>query len=731
MGSVVGIDLGTTNSVAAFRFGDLLLVTAADNKLPDRYLTPSIVAWQGGKLVAGQAAQNQLRAEPHHVITTIKRLMGRGIGDPTVQVQIQDCAYQIGASSHGTENSLVVRLADREFAPEEIAAEILKKVIANADLFQQEQGQTGKITEAVITVPAYFNDRQRHATTMAAIAAGIKPRELLAEPTAAAISYGFEPGSDREVKTILVYDFGGGTFDASLITASGNWFAELGKAGDLWLGGENIDRQLVDWAIEQMAIKEELPDLRKIIASMSDDLQMRFWVDLKLAVERAKIALSSAPTVRIIPATPLFDSIGMPIYLDVELTVAVFNELLMPYLLKTIDICHEAIKCADYSIDLVDAVLLVGGSAQIPLVREHLTSVFGADRVVVHPRPMYAIAEGAAIVAAGLTEKVCTVSRDYYIRLTSGLEKVIARGDTLPFSGMYTFRTISDEQRLVNIAFFNRDDSSQQDELVGDLWLSLPKSYPTGTEVTVALELDEQTSSLQVSAFLRQDPSVRGSCTFSRGRSDEQLYRQIAEIIEESNQQNLDRAEIQELNRQIAPIVETANQTIDPRTGQERLDLFKKAQAAIAKLRRDSATDRRSAENWANYCDYLVSVYSFLMPPAQIDRLKALSLKLRDALHRNDSSQMEATCEAAAQENQSLPEWLQRIRYCEVATYNIRQLKPTQVAIMEAQKEQLIAALRAEDIPTAEQIWYGLQIEANQWIDRAAPAGTIEWGLQR
>jgi molecular chaperone DnaK len=731
MGSVVGIDLGTTNSVAAFRFGELLLVTAADNKLPDRYLTPSIVAWQGGTLVAGQAAQNQLRAEPHNVVTTIKRLMGRGIGDSTVQAQMKHCAYKIGAADHGTENSLVVQLADREFAPEEIAAEILKKIVANADHFQQQQGQTAKITEAVITVPAYFNDRQRHATQMAAIKAGIQPRELLAEPTAAAISYGFQPGEDSEVKTILVYDFGGGTFDASLITASGNWFAELGKAGDLWLGGENIDQQLADWAIKQMAIKENLPDLPQIIAAMSSDLQLRFAVDLKAAVERAKIALSAAPVARIVPATPLFDSIGMPIYLDIELTVAKFNELLLPYIHKTIKICQEAIKCADCTIDMVDAVLLVGGSSQIPLVQEHLREFFGAERVVIHPRPMYAIAEGAAIVAAGLTEKVCTVSRDYYIKLATGLEKVIARGDALPHSSMQTFRTVVDDQRLISFTFFNRDESNKIDETVGEMWLSLPKFYPAGTEVTVALELDEQTSSLQFSAFLRQDPSVRVSSSFSRGRADEMIYRQIAEIIADSNEQNLDQAEMQEMNRQIAPIVETANQTIDPFTGKERPDLFQRAAEAIAKLKRDSTAERRRADNWANYCDYLVNMYSFLMPPAQIDRFKALSLQLREALHRDDFSQMEATCEAAMRENQMLPEWVRRMRYIELAMYNARQIKPAKAQAMDLQHDKLIAALRAEDLETAEQLWYTQQIEANQWIDEEAPAATINTGLQR
>jgi molecular chaperone DnaK len=731
MGSVVGIDLGTTNSVAAFRFGELLLVTAADNKLPDRHLTPSIVAWQNGALVAGQVAQNQLRAEPHHVVTTIKRLMGRGIGDSTVQAQMKHCAYTINAADHGTENSLVVRLGDREFAPEEIAAEILKKVVTNANDFQQTQGQSAKITEAVITVPAYFNDRQRHATQMAAIKAGIKPRELLAEPTAAAISYGFQPGEDSEVKTILVYDFGGGTFDASLITASGNWFAELGKAGDLWLGGENIDQELADWAIEQMAIKENLPDLPQMIAAMSSDLQLRFTVDLKVAVERAKIALSSSPAVRIVPATPLFDPIGMPIYLDIELKVEKFNELLMPYIQKTIKICQDAINCADCTIEMVDAVLLVGGSSQIPLVQQHLREVFGTERVVIHPRPMYAIAEGAAIVAAGLTEKVCTVSRDYFIKLASGLEKIISRGDALPYSGMQTFRTVAEDQRLINFAFFNRDESNQADEPVGEMWLSLPKNYPAGTEVTVVLELDEQTSSLQFSAFLRQDPSVRVSSSFSRGRADERIYRQIAEIIADSNQQNLDQSEMQELNRQIAPIVDTANQTIDHLTGKERPDQFEKAEAAITKLKRDSTAERRRAENWASYCNYVVDLYGFLIPQAQIDRFHDLGNKLRDALYRDDASQMEAHCEAVTRESQMLPEWVRRLRYIEVAMYNARQVKPAKAQAMDIQHDKLMAALRINDLETAEQLWYAQQIEANQWIDEQAPAATINIGIQR
>jgi molecular chaperone DnaK len=344
---------------------------------------------------------------------------------------------------------------------------------------------------------------------------------------------------------------------------------------------------------------------------------------------------------------------------------------------------------------------------------------------------MYAIAEGAAIVAAGLTEKVCTVSRDYYIKLATGLEKIISRGDALPYSSMQTFRTVVEDQRLINFAFFNRDESNKLDEAVGEMWLSLPKCYPAGTAITVTLELDEQTSSLQFSAFLREDPSVRVSSSFSRGRADERIYRQIAEIIADSNEQNLDQAEMQELNRQIAPIVDTANQTIDPLTGKERPDLFQRAEEAITKLKRDSTTERRRADNWANYCNYLINIYGFLTPQVQIDRLRELSNKLRDAMRRDDFSQMESTCEAAMRENQMMPEWVRRMRYIELAIYNARQLKPAKAQAMDLQHDKLMIALRENDMETAEQLWYTQQIEANQWIDEEAPAATINTGLQR
>ncbi|MGL4503163.1 MAG: Hsp70 family protein, partial [Planktothrix sp.] len=222
MGNVVGIDLGTTNSVAALKWLNVEIVTNCEENIQrGGALTRSVVGLDKGKFVVGDKAYNQLHNNSENVIISIKRLMGRGFNDPIVQQQLSSFGYKITQSTQGTDNSLSVWLDGREYQPEDISAEILKKVAQNAQLYQEKSGNKGKITHAVVTIPAYFNDKQRYATQTAVMRAGLGLLELLPEPTAAAISYGFKPGSE-DVKTILVYDFGGGTFDSSLITASGN-----------------------------------------------------------------------------------------------------------------------------------------------------------------------------------------------------------------------------------------------------------------------------------------------------------------------------------------------------------------------------------------------------------------------------------------------------------------------------------------------------------------------------
>jgi len=458
MGKAIGIDLGTTNSVTAFKEAKLEVFTADDNTAPERKLTRSVVAYEQGKLSVGEKAYNHLRADPENLIISIKRLMGRGLSEPAVQKQKSDFGYKIDQPTQGTDNSIAVWLGGKEYQPEDISAEIIKKVVQNAQAYRQGIGKAGEvINQAVITIPAYFNDKQRQATRTAAFKAGLTPLELLAEPTSAAISYGFSPNGG-DVKTILVYDFGGGTFDACLITAAGTSFIEVGKAGDLWLGGDDIDSQIVQSVKEKVAKQERIADIDGLIAKMPHYQRVRFMADLKLTVERAKIALSSAAVTRIDPATPLMDELGLAIPVEVELTREQFEAMITPLVERSIQICHQALQESEYPPDTVDVVLLVGGSSQIPLVQRKVRQAFGADKVVVHPRPMYAVAEGAAIVAAGLTNKVGTVSRDYFIKLVSDPRyEVISRGDILPVATSHTFKTVADGQRLIHFEFFSPD----------------------------------------------------------------------------------------------------------------------------------------------------------------------------------------------------------------------------------------------------------------------------------
>ncbi|MEH2404013.1 Hsp70 family protein [Nostoc sp.] len=461
----------------------------------------------------------------------------------------------------------------------------------------------------MITIPAYFNDKQRHATRTAAFKAGITPLELLAEPTAAAISYGFSPNGE-DFKTILVFDFGGGTFDASVIQAAGTSFIELGKAGDLWLRGDDIDSRIIKFVKQQFAQQERIADIDGLITKMPHYQRVRFNADLKLAVERAKVELSTATVSCIAPATQLLDELGIAIPIEVEITREQFEEIISDLVERSIQICRQAVKDAEYHLEMVDVVLLVGGSCQIPVVQRKVREAFGADKVVVHPRPMYAVAEGAAIVAAGLTEKVITVSRDYFIKLVDGEEKVIQRGDILPVTTSHTFKTVADGQRLIHFEFFSPDqvrqdlDGIYEDDSIGNIWLGLKQSYPRGTEVLVNLDLDEKNSELKMTATFKNDPSERVSYIFSRrGRSDERIYKELEKTIAELNNQNLTPLGVEEALKLALPVVESANKIIDPDTEAERGYLRDDAIANLKKFQVSMSEERLEAESLANQCD--------------------------------------------------------------------------------------------------------------------------------
>lgn len=737
MGNVIGIDLGTTNSVAALKLVNVEVVKNEENSGNENALTRSVIAFDKGKLVVGTKAYNQLRDQPENVIISIKRLMGRGFNDPTVQQQLSRFGYKITQSTQGTDNSLSVWLDGREYQPEDISAEIIKKVVENAQLYQEKANQKGKITHAVVTIPAYFNDKQRYATQTAVMRAGLGLLELLPEPTAAAISYGFKPDSD-EYKNILVYDFGGGTFDSSLITVSGNQFIESGKAGDLWLGGDDIDHKLFEFVKAKVAQEERIENIDALIAKMPYYHRVRFLADVKFTVEQAKIDLSTNETARIIPATPLLDELGMAIPIDVEITRRELEEMILPLVERTIAICQDTLKYSKYPVDQVDIVLLVGGSSKIPLVQRKVREAFGADKVVVHPRPMLAVAEGAAIVAAGLADKVSTVSRDYFIELANEPRyKLIKQGDILPVNTAHTFRTEADGQRLIHFKFSSPDrvsedlDRLNRDERIGEMWLALDKPYPRGTEVAVTVELDEKNSSLQITAALKNNPAVRVSCSFSRGGVDEEIAREVERTIAELNQAaNLTETGVQTAYEIAGAAISASNQ-IRGQNNKPQADRVAVAQAKLQELKTFASEDRDVAQLFVREFEFLMEHCSFMLPDGQKQRIESLTKQLKDAIAIHNLSAMQKLAEDAERELKNMPEEIQKLLIAKDAIGKAHSVDPTRAGFMADKLHRLIHAIEHEKINEANRLWNELIPDIREYGLREFSAANIATGITR
>jgi molecular chaperone DnaK len=737
MGNIVGIDLGTSNSVAAFKLADVEVVTAAENTPPDRKLTRSIVTIQDGRFIVGEAAYRQRNAAPEQTISSIKRLMGRGFSDPVVQNQIQHLGYKVTESSQGTENSLAVWLDGKEYEPEDISAAILRQVLDNAEAYQATTGQNSRITGAVITIPAYFNDKQRHATLTAAKRAKLITVELLPEPTAAAISYGFKPDSE-DVKTILVYDFGGGTFDASLITTAGNQFIELGKAGDLWLGGDDVDSRLVNLIKQKVAQAEGLADIEDLIAKLPHYQRVRFVQDLKLAAERAKIDLSQAESALVQPATPLIDDLGMAISIDVSVTRAEFEALISPLIDRTLEICQDAIKYSDYPQDTIDMVLLVGGSSQIPLVQARVQSVFGKERVLVHPRPMYAVAEGAAIVAAGLTEQVSTVSRNYCIELADESRFILVKqGEILPLMKTHTLRTVADGQRLIHFKFFSPDDvrtqhdRQQHDELIGDMWLVLNAAYPRGTEILLTVELDEQHSAIQIAAILKNDPSVRESCSFSRGGVDEKISLEVESLIEEINEEwNLTNHGVAEVNRLAGDIIKSVNQIKDGNLAQ-RQDRLEAAQSKLQELKLFASKDLTWVELLLNELRFVLDYCQHDLHEQQIERIEEIIGRLERILATQNLSGVDSCLAEGRQERDNLPDLVKAVLYCRNGISQADTIAPTHTRSMRVKFDRILVGMKYNDRADIDRLIGELIAELEPYEDIAAPNNSISYSVTK
>jgi len=728
----IGIDLGTTNSVGAFKFAGLEIVTAADNTPPDRVLTPSVVAYQADGPRVGHEALAQHVAAPERVVVSVKRLMGRGCGDPAVQAYSRRFGrLSVSAPEGGTVQGLALRLGAEQVTPEDVSAAILSKVPANARSYLAGLGRPGvAIDRAVITVPAYFNDKQRHATLVAGARAGLTRVELLPEPTAAAISFAHDAG---DAQTILVYDFGGGTFDASLITAAGNTFVECAKAGDLWLGGNDLDLALEGHVLAELGRAEGISDIAGLVARLPDTYRRRFQADLRQALEQAKIALSRWERTMVSPATPLLDEHGLPLLIEVPLTRAELDRLVAGLVDRTVDICRRMLAEAAFPLDTIDRVLLVGGSSQLAIVQRRTREAFG-DRVVVHPRPMTAVAEGAALVAAGLVEKIGTVSRDYYIRLADAPRHcVIPRNEILPYRASQTFVTVVDGQRMLRLRFFNQDHVAGLDEPIGDVWLGLDRAYPKGTEVLAMFELDETSNVLQVTACLKRHPEVKVSRTFSRGLADEAFYEEVEAAIARLNDGSFTQRGVEEGLNQAAEIIQHVNGLLDERTAAVRPAALAATRQSLARLQRLVSPLILEAR-WEAYQLRRVSeVCGTLLPSSARGELDTLVIQLEKALGEGEEGHLHGLVEQARRKHCVWPPEVDRVLEGLRHLDKVRHLRPLEAAQQAPWLDRLVTALKQGQHAEAEVALDHLRraAEGLSWQAAAAAPIVLEPGRHR